>query len=326
MLVNNLGHNLKRAAERMKDVRAYDARTGHPRLRGPRTVQIQTIDRCNATCIMCPYSAESKAPTHVMDDDLYRRILDETRQFGTVTILRLMLQNEPLLDRKLPERVRLAREVLNPSVRIQTVTNGTPLTTVMIDALADSGIDRVNVSIDAIHERTYHTIRRGLRFDRVMKNTQALIERMGSRRVGVSFLRQPENSGEERAFARYWGRYGIRIRFRRPTNRAGLLESYESVRKPPDLWMKLAHPLLNRIVPACPLPFYTLCVLWDGKVITCANDWGPRDTVGDLSTETLEQIWNGDKMNHYRHLLRTRRAEESLVCAGCSQSTGYWNF
>jgi radical SAM family protein/iron-sulfur cluster protein len=326
MLVNNLGHKLRRAVERRRDVRAYDPNSSHPRVRGPREIQIQTVDRCNATCIMCPYSSRDKAvQTNVMDDDLFRRILNEISRFDTVKIVRLMLQNEPLLDRKLPSRARIAREVLGPSVQITTVTNGTPLTTVMIDALADSGIDRVSVSIDAIQEDTYRKIRQGLNFQRVLENTLALIERLGPRRVGVSFLRQPENEGEEGAFARYWRRHGVRLKFGRPTNRAGVLESFESVRQSPDLWMKLVYPALNQFVPACPLPFYTACILWDGKPITCANDWGPRDTVGDLSTETLEQVWYGEKMNHYRHLLRTRRAQESLVCAGCSQAENYWN-
>jgi len=275
---------------------------------------------------MCPYSERDKsARTNVMDDDLYRQILDEISGLGTVRIVRLMLQNEPLLDRKLPDRARLAREILGPGVEITTVTNGSSLTASTIDALADCGLDRVSVSIDSIEEETFRKIRQGLSFPRVMENTLALIERMGHRRVGVSFLRQPENEGEEGAFARYWRGRRVRVKFGRPTNRAGLLQSFESVRQRPDLWMRLVYPVLNRFVPACPLPFYTMCVLWDGRVITCVNDWGPRDTVGDLATQTLEQVWRGEKINHYRHLLRTRRCRESLVCAGCSQAEGYWN-
>jgi radical SAM protein with 4Fe4S-binding SPASM domain len=326
MLFNNLGFKLRRAVERRRDVRAFDPDSSHPRVRGPREVQIQTIDRCNATCIMCPYSSRDKnVPTHIIDDGLYRRILDQASRFDTLLILRLMLQNEPLIDRKLPERVKLAKKVLGPRVRIHTVTNGSPLTTAMIDALVEADIDRVSVSIDAASEETFAKIREGLNYKQVVENTLALIDRGGPRRVSVKFLRQPENEGEEGEFARFWRKQGVRLKFSTPTNRSGAVEGYETVKKQPDLFMKLGYPILNRFVSSCPLPFYQLCVLWDGRAITCANDWGPRDTVGNLSTETLEEIWYGDKMNHYRRMLRTGRAEESRVCSGCSQSKGFWN-
>ncbi len=275
---------------------------------------------------MCPYSSLTKTgPANVMDDGLYGQILDELRRTGSVKSFILMLQNEPLLDRQLPDRVRLARKALGRSVRIKTVTNGAPLTAAGIDALLASGIDHVMVSIDAIREETYDSIRHGLDFRRVVRNTLSLIERLGPRRVGVRFLRQRENEGEENAFASHWRRHGIGVLFTEPSNRAGWLESYERIKKRrPDPWKKVVYPVLNRLVPACPLPFTSLNILWDGRVITCCNDWGPRDTVGDLTRQTVQQVWNGEKINHYRHLLWTHHAEQSLVCAGCSLSVRFW--
>jgi len=325
--VRNLARNLRGAALWMRDIRSYDAHARQTRLRGPRTVQIQTIDRCNGACIMCPYTSLIKTPpANLMDDGLYRRILDEIRRAGTVRSVMLMLQNEPLLDRTLPDRVRLARKVLGRRVRIGTVTNGAPLTKAIIDDLATSGIDNVTVSIDAIREDTFRRIRHGLNFQRVVGNTLSLVGSLGPRRVGVKFLRQRENEGEESAFAGYWRRHGVRAVFTEPNNRAGCLESYAAIKKRrPDSWKKLVHPALNWLVPACPLPFSSLSVLWNGRVITCCNDWGPRDALGDLSSQTLDQVWNGERINHYRHLLWTHRAAESLVCAGCSLSNRYWN-
>jgi MoaA/NifB/PqqE/SkfB family radical SAM enzyme len=138
-----------------------------------------------------------------------------------VKYVMLMLQNEPLLDRRLPDRVRLARKLLGQRVRIATVTNGAPLTAALIDELAASGIGHVAVSIDAVREDTYNRIRQGLNFQRVVGNTLALIERLGPRRVGVRFLRQRENEDEESAFAGSWRRHGVRVIAFQLTNRAG---------------------------------------------------------------------------------------------------------
>ena len=325
-LFNNLGRKLRMESRQVRDLRSYDPRARQTRMSGPTVVQIQTIDRCNATCLMCPYSLVTKTgPANSMDDGLYRRILEQIRRTGTVKSFLLMLQNEPLLDRGFPDRVRVARESLGRSVHIGTVTNGAPLTPSRIDALAASGIDHVSVSIDAASEETYRRIRHGLDFRRVVENTVKLAERLGPQRVRVKFLRQRENEGEEKAFLRFWRRHGVRATFSEPSNRAGTLEFYENLRKRrPDFWKRLVYPILNRLTPACPLPFSTLCILWDGRAITCCNDWEPRDTVGDLSSQTLSEVWRGEKINHHRHLLWTHRPNESSVCADCSLSESFW--
>lgn len=324
-LASDLSRRLRRAAQWMRNVRSYDPGLRQTRLGGPASVQIQTIDRCNASCVMCPYSSSGKtAAANSMDDGLYRRILDEIREAGGVRSIMLMLQNEPLLDRKFADRVRVARQLLGRGVRIGTVTNGAPLTAAAIEELAASGIDHVSVSIDAVREQTYARIRPGLDFRRIVANTVSLIGRLGPRRVSVKFLRQRDNEGEENAFASYWRRQGVRVVFSQLTNRAGSLESYERIKnRRPEAWKRLVHPVMSRLIPACPLPFTSMNVLWDGRVITCCNDWGPRDTVGDLSRQTLRQVWKGDKINRYRHLLWTGQTAESPVCADCSLSR-FW--
>lgn len=260
-----------------------------------------------------------------MKDGLYRSILDQLSRLATVKAVMLMLQNEPLLDRKFFSRVHVAKDILGKNVRVTTVTNGTPLTSAMISDLAASGIDRVSVSIDAMHERTYKAIRPGLRFQMVRENTLSLLKQLGPQRIEVRFLRQRQNRGEEADFARFWRSHGVRVLFLEPTNRAGFLDTYEQINnRQPEAWKKLAFPILNRLVPACPLPFHSLNVLWDGRVITCCHDWGPLETVGDLATQQLKEIWNGERLNHCRDLLWTHNASESPVCAKCSMSDALW--
>ena len=326
-LLKDSSHHLKEAALWMRDLHSYDPHTRRTLLRGPTTAQIQTIDGCNAACIMCPYSSLAKtAPASPMDDALYLKILKELRQTGTVREILLMLQNEPLLDRNFSDRVRIVRELFGRNVRTGTVTNGAPLTESTIDRLLASGIDYVSVSIDAIREDTFARIRHGLDYQRVLNNTLSLGKRLGSSRVSVRFLRQRGNDGEEEAFAHYWRRQGIRVVFMEPTNRAGSVQSYERIKKHhPRLWKKLVYSVLNRCVPACPFPFSRMSILSDGRVVLCCNDWGPHDTVGDLSRQTLKEIWNGEKINHYRQMLWMHRVKESLVCADCSLAGHYWN-
>jgi radical SAM protein with 4Fe4S-binding SPASM domain len=271
---------------------------------------------------MCPY-ASSGGPARTIDDQLYSRILGELAATGTLKLFSPMLQNEPLLDRHLPERIGLARRILGPKVKIGTVTNGSLLTEERIRALVNAGPNWIAVSLDAYRRETYETIRPGLDFDRVRRNVLALLRYHGRVSVQIRFLIQQQNRTEEAAFRRYWLARGAHVAVMEATNRASTLDSYEEVyaRRPQrsvDLVREPLKWLAGRLYPACTLPFTALSVLVDGRVIACCHDWGPAEVVGDLSRQSLEDVWNGPEMNRVRQLLVERRFEQSDACVGCS--------
>jgi len=310
----------------IRGLRAYDPKRRRSRLPGPTSIQIQTTDRCNAACAMCPYSSRVRTgPANEMPDALFTRILEGLRETGAIRSICLMLQNEPLLDRRLHERVRQIRRLL-PGVFVTTVTNASLLTPDRADELLASGLDHISVSIDAATEASYAQIRKGLDFAKVVRHTEALLQRTGGRRVNVKFLRQRANQGEERAFARRWRPLGATVTFEPLTNRAGTLDGFERMRAGRrGLLRAAATGVLNRVYPRCPLPFARMAVLWDGRVILCCHDWEPRDVLGDLSTQSVAEVWNGEPMNRYRHLLWTKRPSESLICRDCSLAKRFWN-
>lgn len=320
-----LPEKARHGAHALRGILAYDRGRRRSMLRGPLGVQIQTIDRCNAACLMCPYATTAhQGPAHRMDDALYTHILRGLRRTGVTQSVCLMLQNDPLLDRRLPDLVRRAKETI-PGIRVTTVTNAALLTPQRIDALRASGLDWVAVSIDAASEATYRRVRCGLDFATVVANTETLLRRGGPIKVTARFLRQRENQGEERAFATYWRARGARINFNPLTNRAGELATFEALRVRARPLRAAASAVLNRIIPFCPLPFVRVGILWDGRVILCCHDWGPREVMGDLSRQSVEEVWNGEVINRHRSLLLARRSEASAVCRGCSLARGFWN-
>ena len=311
----------------LKGLKAYDPRHHRTRLPGPLVVQIQTIDRCNAACIMCPYSTTTKSggPPRRIDDELYARILEDMRGVHSTRSLQIMLQNEPLLDRQLAQRVRQAKIALGKAARVSIVTNGALLTSRRMDELLASGIDHISVSIDAYREETYRAIRKGLDFSQIRQNVQTVAQ-ITKGKVTVRFLKQRTNEGEEEDFARFWKSHGANVHFHITTNRAGTLDEFERIRsKSSTLLHAFINGILNRLCPTCLLPFSWLGVLCDGRVILCCHDWGPRDVVGDLTKQSLAEVWNGEAVNYYRHLLWSRRTSKSLICKDCSFAEGFWN-
>ncbi len=94
----------------------------------PRVVNLETINRCNSTCDFCCANKNSdKRPFARMEEELFRSIIDQLADWGYKGHLTLYGNNEPLLDTKIVERHKYAREKL-PDSFIFMSTNGLILT------------------------------------------------------------------------------------------------------------------------------------------------------------------------------------------------------
>jgi MoaA/NifB/PqqE/SkfB family radical SAM enzyme len=304
----------------------YDPARRRTRLPGPVYAQLQTVDGCNGACLMCPHAAPSRpGEGRVMEPALYERILEELGALGTVRSIVLMLQNEPLLDPLLAGRIRHARAVLGGRGRLAVVTNGTLLTPDRTTELLDAGLNGLDVSIDAYREETYRIIRPGLDFGLVQENARWLLANRRNAHVRIRFLVQRANEAECRDFVRYWRSLGAHVFVSGMTNRAGAVKGFDRLRSKPPLrarWRRKALGALGRLAPVCLAPFTSLCVLVDGRVILCCHDWMHAETYGNLATESLAELWNGDRLNGCRHLLWTHRPGEIALCRQCCRFGG----
>lgn len=324
-VLNALRVKLGWAAQWRRALRAWDPASGRSRLPGPLKLHLQTVNRCNAACLACPYpAAAGRSAPHRMPDDLFREVVGGYGRLGTVESCVLMLQNEPFLDPALPARVRTARELLGPRAVLHTVTNGTILPPDGGAALRRAGLDQLHVSLDAATPETFARLRPGHDFHQVRAHAEAFVRAFPRGRVTVKFLQQRENQGEEKAFLRYWRARGARVKLGKLTNRAGAVANFAALRPDrPDPVRRLLAPLLRRLIPCCPLPFTAACVLSDGRAILCCHDWGPAQVLGDLAREAPVEVWNGPAVRRHRTLLWSHRAAESSVCRGCSLA---WEF
>jgi len=331
--MNNMGIHLEAtiqskllyAALVKRWVAAYDDNVRSSVLPGSFSLQVQTIDRCNGKCLMCPYAEKEKSESvNTMDDGLYTHILRQAQEAGTVRSFVIMLQNEPFLDKKLEERATEAKQIIGNTASINVVTNGSLLTTERMDEACRSGIDTVAVSIDALDSETYEKIHRGHSFDKVVDNVCSLLKRSRRPHVIARFLKQVDNIDQENEFRQLWKKRGAGVFVHQVVNRAGTLDDYLSIKSGSEnLRNKVTRKLMKMVFPFCSMPFHTLSVLHDGRVILCCHDWGPAVIIGDLSRQSLKEVWNSEQINHYRHILLNKNAGESAPCSDCSLGVEY---
>jgi len=135
-------------------------------------LRVSLTDRCNLRCTYCmPAEGLDWLPHEeaLTDDEIVRLISIGVERLG-ITEVRFT-GGEPLLRRGLTDIVRRTK-ALNPVPEVSLTTNALGLERTA-SALADAGLDRVNVSMDTVRAKDFATITRRDRLADVMKGLEA---------------------------------------------------------------------------------------------------------------------------------------------------------
>jgi len=98
-------------------------------------IEIETQNKCNGTCSFCPVNRHiDPRPFRRMDEALFDSILKQLKELSFCGFLSLFSNNEPLLDDRIEFFLGKARKEL-PTVKLFLITNGTLLTTQLLDRL-----------------------------------------------------------------------------------------------------------------------------------------------------------------------------------------------
>ncbi|MGZ5398467.1 MAG: GTP 3',8-cyclase MoaA [Nocardioides sp.] len=135
-------------------------------------LRVSLTDRCNLRCSYCmPAEGLNWMPgDEVLTDDEVVRLIDiGVRRLGVREVR--FTGGEPLVRRGLIDIVRRTKAI-DASVDVSLTTNALGLERTA-GALAEAGLDRVNVSLDTVRGETFHTITRRDRFDDVISGLNA---------------------------------------------------------------------------------------------------------------------------------------------------------
>lgn len=285
----------------------------------PTIVQLQTINRCNGSCVMCPYTGTvAKREREVMSLPLYRRILDQLASWPTHGLLVLCFQNEPFLDERIEDWVAEARHRLSGRWMIELTTNGTRLTASRIERMTKCPPDAVSISINALTEGTYRRVMPGLPWNTLQDNIGHLTRSELRDRVWLRFIRIRDNDGEYGAFRRHWHRRELPVIGFPCNSRLGSVPDYEKIRRVrPTGFERWLYDVLS---PApggrCRLPFAQMNVLANGDLLLCCNDYRGESVVGNAERDLLESAFNGEAYQRARTSFADRRP--GGLCAKCS--------
>lgn len=234
-------------------------------------IEIETVNRCNGVCSFCPVNKKIDPRTsQKMNEKLFYRIIDQLGDLDYEGELSLFSNNEPLLDERIVQFHRYAREKL-PKARIHMFTNGTlftlPLFTELISYLDELVIDNYMQELKLIRP--------------VEEIVRYVEEHPELRKKVTVVLRKPNEI---------------------LTSRGGDAPNRKE--------------LVSYRTETCALPFEQMIIRPDGKVSLCCNDPLGKNTLGDVSVESLTEVWYGDGFQKARECI-ARGREQWEHCKFC---------
>ena len=259
-------------------------------------------DACNFKCGFCPTSDRAlmrsvERPWKQMQFETFKKIADDLTQFPSkVKVLRLYKDGEPLLNRRLVDMIKYAKEV-GAAERIDTT---------------------INISIYGVNSEQYQTFS-GVKIDfqKVLANVRNFYDIRGNCEMLVKISGDTLSEDEKSQFLEYFGDYTDKIHIEHVMSCwpefevKGVAVNQEKGIYGQDI----------KEADACSYPFYSISINSDGAVSVCFLDWSHKMIVGDVLKQSVQSIWEGKEMRAYRKMFLQGDRKKHSVCGGCGQMT-----
>jgi len=286
---------------------------------------------CNFSCENCTWSTESKegkGKNTWFPFELFKEIIDEAIPKGLKSI-RLNYLNEVLMRKDVDKFIKYARDA--GILDIYLTTNGSLLTKNMSKKLIKSGLMRLKISLDATTKETFDKIRKGGNFEKILKNIDNFIELKKKMKsmlptISVNFVKTNINKHELDDFILQW---------ENKVDSIGIQNLIDIMNKTENITKKTFN---------CNQPFIHLTIRYDGTVLPCCSFFGAEIPIallkseyplsnidniglldklykGKLVMQSIEEIWNGEKMCEYREMHKKGEYWKNKVCKKCIDSS-----
>lgn len=316
-----------------------------------RSVKLKITSRCNLKCVMCRYGKGLSLPE--LPTTRWLTALDEMAELGC---RKVHFSGGEVLIRK--DFEHLVARAASLGIKVTMTSNLTLLTSERAKSLMRSKISSISTSLDGASAKTHERVR-GIEgsFRRTLKALGYIArerERRGRRtRLRVNFVMMRANFRDYPALVQLAAQHGatdvvpMPVDTKNPKLRLSkrLIAHYNAeiaprvleARQQADMPVEdaLVYPFgRGRAVTAsaqgryaadyyqqhaCYAPFLHMFVAWDGKVYLCCMTNGRIEPLGDLSSQSVRDVFLGDRFAAIRtSMMRTRLP----ACHACDMYLG----
>ncbi len=296
-------------------------------LNTPFVVHIDVASACNFRCKFCFHSLKRKTLDALgfspgfMNMDLFKAAVDQIRGFPSkLKRLCLIRHGEALMNKHLPEMIRYAK-ASDIADQINISTNGSLLTPDITDQLLCAGLDEMLVSVEGLSGPKYKAICGAkVDFDQLVENIKYFNNSKKDTSLYVKIIDYAlDDDGDEELFHKIFN----------PICDKASVEYMVPCFRGVDYATLKSDYQLNIIgdrfveVEVCPQPFFQMHIFPNGNVSVCNADYNEKLVMGNVTCDSLVDIWEGKALNQFRtmHLKGLRKNHD--YCSFCAGNVCY---
>ena len=274
----------------------------------PIRLWVEPTNFCNLKCTMCPNKTMPVKNKGYMKFELFKKIIDETKDH--IYDINIHHRGEALLHPELPKMIEYAKK---SGIKVKLHTNATQITKDKGLQLLNSGLDLISFSFEGFEKRKYEQTRKGAKFEITFNNILEFLKL--KKEMGkyvpytiIEVISHSKSSDSEK--------------LKEFKQRFGHFPPDEIIIKELHNWAgQLSTKILpkNRTYNRCTFPWYAAIICWDGTITPCPQDFSAVNNMGNISNQTLKEIWNGDRYRRLRKKLISGSLRDLKSCGKCDR-------
>ncbi len=291
------------------------------RSRKPVLYNIETTNACNMRCEMCPRTTMMTRPIVNLDMETYKRIIDQIEPFPEQKwqewenfaqqyygispddmsenhfflyiipkVLVLHGYGDPLLDKDMPERVRLLSK---KNIISYFSCNPANINIEKMVEMLENGLGYVKYSIESVDDLRHKQVRGSASdfthsYDKILYLLDIKKKFHYKTTIVITMLNLGKPWQEEE--------------FQKLKEAFRDLDVYLYLKSQDQQWYsdnKLATKSIHWS-EFCQFPWSSMSIKSNGEAAMCVEDFNNEIILGDAKKESLEDIWNGEKYRQLR--------------------------
>jgi radical SAM protein with 4Fe4S-binding SPASM domain len=304
----------------------------------PEEVIINTVEKCNLSCVFCPLGQNLYKPVvEVMDFNTFQIIFNKIRFVKQIGFFNW---GEPFLNPYLFDMIRLSKKyhkktVVHSNFNLHRDSH-------FFNNIISSGLDELSISCDGASQESYGKYHKNGNFDLVMSNVKKLrdLQKKNKKelpKITWKFLVNRYNEHEFQSAQNLADFMDIDLKFdffRLAEDLPDMYKKFGNIRDKKKKWLPrknkdYVHPVYAKkgLYPLfeepCPSLFLMFAVNTDGSIFPCCYVSEHANVFGSLITNSFDEIWNNRKYRYSRNLFKNNGYNGQKVYTICEKCGNY---
>ena len=201
--------------------------------------------------------------------------------------------------------------------RIDTTTNASLLTHKMSDELIEGGLTRINISIEGMNQKQYVDFASfRINFEKLVENVRYFYENKKQCEVIVKINGDTLTEEDKQNFYDTFGNIADGVSIEHIMSCWPDFEFTGGLEANSDFGI---YGQRIQDVKACPYIFYSFSINSNGSASACFLDWERKIIIGDVTTQTVKDIWLGEPLKNLQKIMLRKQRHKHPTCKNCGQ-------